>query len=112
MYDKCSDTTNWLEGKRFSTSTVQSDISDWIQSINIDSQKTGKFNFNTRTVMLNSGYEMPINGLGTYAFTVTSVSILSNLLCQAVYDSLIPLQHMEMRKKLGKLFVKQSMKEL
>ena len=30
-------------------------------------KKAGKFNFNTRTVMLNSGYEMPINGLGTYS---------------------------------------------
>lgn len=26
-----------------------------------------EFNFETRTVMLNSGYEMPINGLGTYS---------------------------------------------
>ena len=25
------------------------------------------FNFETRTVMLNSGYEMPINGIGTYS---------------------------------------------
>lgn len=27
----------------------------------------GKFNFETKTVMLNSGYEMPLNGLGTYS---------------------------------------------
>lgn len=27
----------------------------------------GNFNFETKTVMLNSGYEMPINGLGTYS---------------------------------------------
>lgn len=27
----------------------------------------GNFNFDTKTVMLNSGYEMPINGLGTYS---------------------------------------------
>lgn len=26
-----------------------------------------EFDFETRTVMLNSGYEMPINGLGTYS---------------------------------------------
>ena len=26
-----------------------------------------QFNFETKTVMLNSGYEMPINGLGTYS---------------------------------------------
>lgn len=27
----------------------------------------GNFNFETKTVMLNSGYQMPINGLGTYS---------------------------------------------
>ena len=32
-------------------------------------KKTGKFNFNTKTVMLNSGYEMPIMGLGTYSLS-------------------------------------------
>lgn len=29
----------------------------------------GEFNFKTKTVLLNSGYEMPINGLGTYSLT-------------------------------------------
>ncbi len=28
-----------------------------------------KFNFETKTVKLNSGYEMPLNGLGTYSLT-------------------------------------------
>ena len=27
----------------------------------------GQFNFETKTVLLNSGYEMPILGLGTYS---------------------------------------------
>ena len=27
----------------------------------------GEFNFETRTVLLNSGYEMPVYGLGTYS---------------------------------------------
>lgn len=27
------------------------------------------FNFETKTVKLNSGYEMPLNGLGTYSLT-------------------------------------------
>lgn len=33
--------------------------------------KTGKrvFNFETKTVTLNSGYEMPLNGIGTYSLT-------------------------------------------
>ncbi len=33
----------------------------------IDSSAVGVFDYDTRTVMLNSGYEMPILGLGTYA---------------------------------------------
>ena len=31
------------------------------------SDSPGRFNFETRTVTLNSGYEMPLNGLGTYS---------------------------------------------
>lgn len=32
-------------------------------------ENPGKFNFDTRTVRLNSGYDMPIVGLGTYALS-------------------------------------------
>ena len=32
-------------------------------------ETVAKFNFETKTVKLNSGYEMPINGLGTYSLT-------------------------------------------
>lgn len=37
--------------------------------VNTEEERTMKaeFNFETKTVMLNSGYEMPINGLGTYS---------------------------------------------
>lgn len=38
-------------------------------TINKDSEKKIVFNFNTKTVKLNSGYEMPLNGLGTYSLT-------------------------------------------
>ena len=30
-------------------------------------EKVAKFNFETKTVKLNSGYEMPLNGIGTYS---------------------------------------------
>ncbi len=33
----------------------------------LDKGEVGVFDFETKTVMLNSGYEMPINGLGTYS---------------------------------------------
>lgn len=42
--------------------TVTFSLADNQQGIN-----PGKFNFETKTVMLNSGYEMPLNGLGTYS---------------------------------------------
>lgn len=37
--------------------------------VNTEEERTMKaeFNFETKTVMLNSGYEMPVNGLGTYS---------------------------------------------
>ena len=42
---------------------------------------TGVFNFETKTVLLNSGYEMPIMGLGTYSLDYdTCVSSVKTLL--------------------------------
>lgn len=37
------------------------------QSTGEETTMKAEFNFKTKTVMLNSGYEMPINGLGTYS---------------------------------------------
>lgn len=42
------------------TEEIQSKIDENLSKDNF-------FNFETRTVMLNSGYEMPINGIGTYS---------------------------------------------
>ena len=53
-------------------------------SLNRETQKgqeIGKFDFDTHTVLLNSGYEMPILGLGTYALEYdTCVSSVKALL--------------------------------
>ena len=35
----------------------------------IENSEVRKFDFNTHTVTLNSGYEMPLNGIGTYSLT-------------------------------------------
>lgn len=47
-----------------------------------ESLETGIFNFETKTVLLNSGYEMPLVGLGTYSLDydtcVSSVTALLN----------------------------------
>lgn len=37
------------------------------ENMEVNMDNPGNFNFETRTVMLNSDYEMPINGLGTYS---------------------------------------------
>lgn len=37
------------------------------QNTEVSMNNPGNFNFETKRVMLNSGYEMPINGLGTYS---------------------------------------------
>lgn len=41
---------------------------DIIEDLQNKSPKS-KFNFETKTVKLNSGYEMPLNGIGTYSLT-------------------------------------------
>lgn len=61
---------NWLDGERFSSGTTREEIQAWMDSLGFISNaaaEVGVFNFDTHTVLLNSGYEMPINGLGTYS---------------------------------------------
>ena len=67
-----TDGANWLSGKRFSAGTSRSTMEDWIGGLDLPKADVSvgniqTFNFETRTVILNSGYEMPINGLGTYS---------------------------------------------
>lgn len=38
-----------------------------IAEVNKEEDMVNQFNFDTKTVLLNSGYEMPINGIGTYS---------------------------------------------
>lgn len=61
---------NWLDGERFSSDTTREEIREWLDSLGLHSDaaaEVGVFDFDTHTVLLNSGYEMPINGLGTYS---------------------------------------------
>lgn len=64
----------WLDGRRFSGSESANVISDWIDGLGLDFKSdVSQFdlesgsNGNAPTVTLNSGYEMPILGLGTYS---------------------------------------------
>lgn len=61
----------WMDGSRFSGDTTRTDVETWLDGLGIvpdgSTSPVGAFNFETHTVLLNSGYEMPINGLGTYS---------------------------------------------
>ncbi len=42
-------------------------VSTWLKIKVINKKKAPVFNFKKKTVKLNSGYEMPLNGIGTYS---------------------------------------------
>lgn len=64
----------WVSGRRFPSGTSRDTVADWIESLDIKltsdvavfDLKSG-VNGCAPTVTLNSGYEMPILGLGTYS---------------------------------------------
>ena len=66
-----SDSMTWLDGQRFSAGASRQAIGDWLSAIGIETDRAepevGMFDFDSKTVLLNSGYTMPILGLGTYA---------------------------------------------
>ncbi len=57
---------NWLQGQRFSANTTKEELSHWLDEMGMDPE-VGTFNFGTKKVQLNNGYNMPIHGLGTYS---------------------------------------------
>lgn len=62
---------DWLSGKRFAGGTSKSEIEEWLGSLSLPETTSVSlkrpFDFETKTVTLNSGYQMPVNGLGTYS---------------------------------------------
>jgi diketogulonate reductase-like aldo/keto reductase/flavodoxin len=65
---------HWISGRRFSSGASRAEVSEWINSLNLKfSESVSSFNLSigengkAPTVMLNSGYDMPIVGLGTYS---------------------------------------------
>ena len=66
----------WLDGRRFPSDTSQSTVDEWIDLLGLKfTPDVSAFdlgsgeNGHAPTVTLNSGYEMPILGLGTYSLT-------------------------------------------
>lgn len=67
-----AESAEWLDGRRFAAGTSSADIAAWLDEMGITPAKAENdisFDFENRTVTLNSGYEMPIMGLGTYSLT-------------------------------------------
>ncbi len=87
---------NWLAGRRFAGGTTRSAMEDWISGLDLPEPETAvdavtsatskaAFNFEAKSVTLNSGYEMPINGLGTYSLHgETCVSSVKSALASGV----------------------------
>ena len=61
----------WLSGQRFPAGASRRSIEEWLKEIGMEADRKGPgvgvFDFDSKTVLLNSGYTMPILGLGTYA---------------------------------------------
>ena len=75
LHSLVDDSAEWKAGKRFAAGTSKSEITEWLDNMGIQPfekeamEKVSKriFDFDTKTVTLNSGYQMPLNGLGTYS---------------------------------------------
>lgn len=72
LHALCPDAA-WLSGARFSRETSKADMGKWLSESGLgglaeeSSRAVWEFDLNSRTVILNSGYEMPIYGIGTYS---------------------------------------------
>ena len=64
---------DWRSGRRFPGGAGREAVESWIDGLELPQPTAatdiGTFNLETGTVMLNSGYPMPLNGLGTYSLT-------------------------------------------
>lgn len=87
LHSLVNSSVKWKDGKRFAAGTSENEIIGWLDEMGVQpfvEENSGKeaaecvFDFEKKTVTLNSGYEMPLNGLGTYSLEddmcVSSVS--------------------------------------
>jgi diketogulonate reductase-like aldo/keto reductase/flavodoxin len=65
---------NWITGRRFAKDASKAEVTDWIDCLGLGISSTASSfdlatgsNGKAPTVTLNSGYKMPIVGLGTYS---------------------------------------------
>lgn len=60
---------DWRSGRRFAGGTTRETMEEWIGGLDLQTDSVPAFDFTSKTVTLNSGYVMPLNGLGTYSLT-------------------------------------------
>lgn len=94
LHSLVDSSVEWKEGKRFAAGTSENEITGWLDEMGVQpfvEKNSGKetaervFDFEKKTVTLNSGYEMPLNGLGTYSLEDdTCVSSVSEALKRGV----------------------------
>lgn len=60
---------DWRSGRRFARETTRETVEEWIGGLDLHTDTAAAFDFETKTAALNSGYQMPLNGLGTYSLT-------------------------------------------
>ena len=81
---------NWITGRRFAGGTSRGTMEEWINGLelpkpSVPATNPAAFNFETKSVTLNSGYDMPINGLGTYSLhRETCVNAVKSALASGV----------------------------
>lgn len=76
LHSLVDSSAEWNDGKRFAAGTSEKEITEWLLGLGIEpfaaeekERETGRrsFDFEKKTVKLNSGYEIPLNGIGTYS---------------------------------------------
>lgn len=76
---------DWRSGTRFAKGTTRETMEEWIGGLGLHTDTLAAFDFETKTVTLNSGCEMPLGGLGTYSLTgETCVDAVSAALARGV----------------------------
>lgn len=69
LHALCPDAV-WMSGERFSGRTQKSQMEEWLNGLGIEGERSAaacEFDFHTQSVTLNSGYVMPVYGIGTYS---------------------------------------------
>ncbi len=80
------DTAERMDTRRLPGNISEAAVKEWAAGLKLPKSEVrtmGAFDFKTKTVMLNSGYRMPIMGLGAYSLTNRQCAVSIAALLQA-----------------------------